>query len=510
MSLPYCSHAAQPGTMMLSSQDQVDRLVVIYSRDAEFLGRRYPLKPSPAGITVGRHSGNTIVLGSDAVSRQHARFEQRGDGWWVVDSGSTHGTFVNEEQVQGALLHPGDRIRVGDTIFKVISAEEDARWIVETRYSWSTVDGLTKAYNRRYLIEQIDRELGAAGRTGRPLALVMFDLDHFKNINDTHGHLAGDQVLREIVALTQQHLRPGEVFARYGGEEFALLMPGADLRGAAALAEEIRAEVAAHVFAFEGQTSSMTISAGVAQADEDTRSADDLIRSADEQLYAAKRGGRNRVISGERLEDSTAPGQRAPVTGPAHVPEQPRIPDYWRNDDERPFLHKAFDHELGDADRTLYAKLVEEKDPERAEWLRLEMALHSRATDDPAVLARFIELARKIGLDYANLLLRDRILNCGSESAKRAAPRVRFAFACSKRWETLAPTDAESVRFCQQCKEHVYHCNTVTEAASRARAGQCIAIPKPLSERGVESDQLGRPDPLMAWVEHLFPPGTGS
>jgi hypothetical protein len=123
------------------------------------------------------------------------------------------------------------------------------------------------------------------------------------------------------------------------------------------------------------------------------------------------------------------------------------------------------------------------------------------------VLARFIVLGRKIGLDYANLLLRDKILNCGSESAKRAAPRVRFAFACSKRWETLAPTDAESVRFCQQCKEHVYHCNTVAEAASRARAGQCIAIPKPLAERGVASEQLGRPDPLMAWVEHLFPPG---
>ena len=120
------------------------------------------------------------------------------------------------------------------------------------------------------------------------------------------------------------------------------------------------------------------------------------------------------------------------------------------------------------------------------------------------------ELARKIGLDYANLLLRDRILNCGSERAKKAAPRVRFAFACSKRWETLAPTDAESVRFCQQCKEHVYHCNTVAEATSRARAGQCIAIPKPLSERGVASEQLGRPDPLMAWVEHVFSPGTGS
>jgi diguanylate cyclase (GGDEF)-like protein len=491
--------------MMISSQDQVDRLVVIHARDAELLGRRYLLEPSPAAITVGRHAGNTIVLGGDAVSRQHARFEQRDDGWWVVDSGSTHGTFVNAQQVQGALLRPGDNIRIGDTILKATSAEEDARYIVETRYSPTSVDGLTKAYNRRYLIEQTHRELRAAGRPGQPLALVMFDLDHFKRINDTHGHLAGDHVLREVAALAQRHARPGEVFARYGGEEFALLMPGADLRGAAALAEEIRAEVAAHAFAFEGQTIAVTISAGVAQADEDTLGADELIRSADEHLYAAKRGGRNRVVSGERLEDSAAPGQRGPVTGPAHAPEQPRVPDYWRNDDERPFIHKAFDHKLGDADRALYAKLVEGRDPERAEWLRLELALHSRATDDPAVLDRFILLGRKIGLDYANLLLRDRILNCGSERARRAAPRVRFAFACSKRWETLAPTDAESVRFCQQCKEHVYHCDTIAEATSRARAGQCIAVPKPVSEKGVPSEQLGRPDPFMTWVEHVFP-----
>src|SRR5689334_14337325 len=107
--------------------------------------------------------------------------------------------------------------------------------------------------------------------------------------------------------------------------------------------------------------------------------------------------------------------------------EPPRIADYLRIDDERPFIHKAFSHELSDADRLRYAEVVEERDPERAEWLRLEVALHSRATDDPAVLARFIDLAPKIGLDYANLLLRDMILNCGSESAKKKAPRVRFA-----------------------------------------------------------------------------------
>jgi diguanylate cyclase (GGDEF)-like protein len=189
--------------------------------------------------------------------------------------------------------------------------------------------------------------------------------------------------------------------------------------------------------------------------------------------------------------------------------ERRRLSDYMSYADERPFLNKALAHELGDEDRVLYAKLVEEREPERAEWLRLEIALHSRATDDPAVLARFLELARKIGFEYANALLRDKIMNCGSEGAKKEAPRVRFTFACSKRWQTLAPTEAESVRFCQQCKEHVYHCDTAAEATARARAGQCIAIPKHLSDSGAGEDVLGRPDPFAHWTQRVFPPEAG-
>jgi hypothetical protein len=183
---------------------------------------------------------------------------------------------------------------------------------------------------------------------------------------------------------------------------------------------------------------------------------------------------------------------------------QPRMLDYLGFDDERPFIHKAYDQALSDADRLAYAELVEARDPERAEWLRLEVALHARAADDPAVIARFIALARKIGLDYANVLLRDMIMNCGSEGAKAEPPRVRFAFTCSKRWETLAPTDAEAVRFCQQCEERVYYCDTVADAETRALAGQCIAIPKQLSDGGVASEVLGRPDPVRDWAGRLF------
>lgn len=192
--------------------------------------------------------------------------------------------------------------------------------------------------------------------------------------------------------------------------------------------------------------------------------------------------------------------------------EEPRrLVDLLHTEDERSFLLAAFDHRLGDAGRLAYAQLLDDRDPERAEWLRLEVALHSRATDDPAVLARFLELARRIGLDFANALLRETIMNCGSDDAKRCAPRVRFAFACSKRWETLTPTGSEAVRHCQQCNESVYYCHTIADAETRAHAGQCIAVPKPLSTGAVSTEMmLGRPDPVRMWADRLFSYGPGA
>ncbi|MCY1010144.1 hypothetical protein OV079_32180 [Nannocystis pusilla] len=183
---------------------------------------------------------------------------------------------------------------------------------------------------------------------------------------------------------------------------------------------------------------------------------------------------------------------------------QSRISEYLSSEDERPFINKAYARSLDDAGRLAYAELIEGRDPARAEWLRLEVALHSRPTADPAVIARFIALGRQIGFEYANLLFREVIMNCGSDSAKQERPRVRFLFACPKRWETLAPSESDSVRFCQQCKEQVYYCDTVKDAETRALAGQCIAIPKQLSDGGVESHAMGRPDPTGDWAGRLF------
>lgn len=186
------------------------------------------------------------------------------------------------------------------------------------------------------------------------------------------------------------------------------------------------------------------------------------------------------------------------------APEERSMIDYLRLPDERPFLDKAFDHKLGDEERVAYADLVEKKDPERAEWLRLGIALHSHGTEDPAVRKRFLELIKYVGYDYAHVFFRELILNCGQPDAKSQGQRVRFAFRCPKRWETLAPTESDSVRDCQVCHERVYYCGTITEAESRARSGECIAIPKELSDGGETTLVLGRPDPVGDWAERIF------
>ena len=273
-----------------------DCLVVIYTAEPGLLGKRFVLDRSP--LRVGRGTDNHIVLEGDSVSRRHAHFERRNDAWLVVDDGSTNGTYLNEEQVpRESPLNNGDRIKIGPTILKFLSGLDAEAKYHEEIYKMTIVDGLTQIHNKRYLFEALDKELIRARRYERELSLVMFDIDFFKRINDQFGHLAGDHVLRELARVVQERIRRDEVFARYGGEEFVIVLPETGLGGAKALAENLREKVASHGFAFQGERMPVTISIGCAQLAKDDRAAADLIQRADEKLYEAKRGGRNRVCS---------------------------------------------------------------------------------------------------------------------------------------------------------------------------------------------------------------------
>lgn len=277
-----------------SATREQDCIVIIYSTDPRELGRRQPLDVGP--VSVGRGGENVIVLPKDSVSRRHARIEKRGASYFIIDLHSTNGTYVNDEFVAEGPLERGDQIKIGDTIFKFLSGSGLEAQYHETIYRMTIVDGLTSVYNKRYLVETLEREISRARRHGRPLSLLMFDIDHFKRVNDTFGHLAGDHILKEIAQLASSRLRPDDVVARYGGEEFGIVLPETKRAGAVHIAELLREKVAEASFEFEEERISVTISVGVAQL----RSNGDVtkfIKEADARMFTAKRNGRNRVCS---------------------------------------------------------------------------------------------------------------------------------------------------------------------------------------------------------------------
>ena len=276
--------------------NRTDCLVTIYTKEPTLLGKRFVLEESPT--RVGRGTDNHIVLDADSVSRRHAHFEARGKSWLVADDGSTNGTYCNDEQVlREVALRNGDRVKIGSTIFKFLSGADVEAQYHEEIYRLTIVDGLTQVHNKRYLYEALERELIRARRHNRLLAVLMFDIDHFKRINDLHGHLAGDFVLKELARIVQSRIRRDEVFARYGGEEFCIILPETMLEGAVELGERLRQQIQDHTFVFQQDKIKATISVGCAVLTDEDRNAGELLKRADERLYEAKNSGRNRVCA---------------------------------------------------------------------------------------------------------------------------------------------------------------------------------------------------------------------
>jgi two-component system cell cycle response regulator len=195
-------------------------MVVINGAD---LGKRYPL--TRLSTVIGRSSKTDIQIEEDSISRNHAMIVNRGDRYLLKDLGSTNGTYVNDRPIQEIDLRDGDLVKIGRTIFKFLSGHNIESAYHEEIYRLTTTDGLTQIYNKRYFIENLEREMSRSLRYDRDLSLVMFDLDHFKVINDTYGHLTGDAVLKQVAQRISSIIRRDDIFARYGGEEFTVLTP---------------------------------------------------------------------------------------------------------------------------------------------------------------------------------------------------------------------------------------------------------------------------------------------
>jgi diguanylate cyclase (GGDEF)-like protein/PAS domain S-box-containing protein len=183
----------------------------------------------------------------------------------------------------------------------VIRDISDKREASEKLRQANACDHLTGIANRRAFFEAAERELDRAQRAPRPVALILFDVDHFKQVNDTYGHPAGDYVLRHLAGLLTATFRPLDVVARVGGEEFAVLLPSTDLAVATAVANRLREAVAAQTVLVDGRTIGYTLSGGVAVAHDPALGLDILMKKADRALYAAKAAGRNRIATEELL-----------------------------------------------------------------------------------------------------------------------------------------------------------------------------------------------------------------
>jgi diguanylate cyclase (GGDEF)-like protein len=248
-------------------------------------------------LILGRGDDCDITVQDFSVSRRHVRFDLDLDGYLVTDLESTNGTYVNDTPAKNTPLNDGDYVRVGNCLYRFLAGGNVEAEYHEELYRLAIHDALTGLYNKRYLMDYLQREIDRSARYSRPLALIIFDIDHFKAINDTMGHLAGDLTLRELAGRLRGEICKDDLLARYGGEEFAAVLTEADKTAAAELAEQLRRSVEDHTFTFEGRRYPVTISLGVASIQGDELPPQELIRRADERLYRAKREGRNRVVA---------------------------------------------------------------------------------------------------------------------------------------------------------------------------------------------------------------------
>ncbi len=264
-------------------------IIVIYGAE---LGRRVSLGTS--AFEIGRSANNDLFIDQESVSRHHARMTCDGEGYLLSDLGSTNGTYVNDERVRAQRrLVDGDQVRIGRSILKFMTGANVEVQYHEEIYRLMTVDGLTQAYNRRYFDEALEREVNRSRRYERTLSLVVFDIDHFKVVNDTHGHLVGDNLLRSIASAVKPRLRREDIFARTGGEEFAVLLPEIALDGARITAEKIRSIVQCTPLEHEQVLIACTVSLGIATLATEDAAPAELYKRADARLYEAKQSGRN-------------------------------------------------------------------------------------------------------------------------------------------------------------------------------------------------------------------------
>ncbi len=263
------------------------------------LGRSFALVQDE--FLIGRASQCDLPIEDDLVSRHHCKIVRKPSGIELTDLKSTNGTLVNGKKIEGTkILAEGDQIQVGTTtILKFAMQEEVEANFFGKLFDAATRDFLTSTYNKKFFVERLRDEFSFAQRHQRDLAILIIDIDHFKKVNDTHGHLVGDITLKKVAHHLLSHTRKDDLVSRFGGEEFVILMRDVNLEQARILAEQLRKGVSEIEMKSNSKSFRVTVSVGVATLNAENSSQftkfENLISSADEKLYEAKNTGRNKV-----------------------------------------------------------------------------------------------------------------------------------------------------------------------------------------------------------------------
>jgi two-component system cell cycle response regulator len=252
----------------------------------------------PVGESViGRNPDCSICLDFHGVSRRHFTVSVNEEEAVVTDLGSANGTYLNNQKLdKPVVLKRADVIKIGSIAMKFLPKGDPERLTYDKLHEEANTDGLTKCYNKTFFNKSLDMEVKKCKVTGKPLTLIIFDLDHFKKLNDNYGHDAGDFVLKEKARLIRENgIRQGDIFARYGGEEFCILLPNTNLKQGFEIAERLRKLIEKHEFMYDGKRLPVAASIGIADYRMGANDGTDLFKRADSAVYKSKEGGRNQV-----------------------------------------------------------------------------------------------------------------------------------------------------------------------------------------------------------------------
>lgn len=281
----------------LDTANKTPATLVLLVGPASSIGKQWQL--STKDTIIGRSPNSSIFVDDRSVSKSHAKIMLNGNDILVMDLESTNKTVINSKPVPPLTpvkLGNNDQLKVGNVIFKFLEKGNVETVAHKKTFDKSQLDALTGIYSKGALQAFAPEAIKRSDMTGQPLSLVIFDIDHFKQVNDTHGHAAGDYVIQEIARLVKDKLiRNEDFFARFGGEEFVLVISSSDIPVSANIAERVRATIEAHSFEHDGVVMPITVSAGVSVRKPKGMGWDELFEKADKGLYKSKNRGRNLV-----------------------------------------------------------------------------------------------------------------------------------------------------------------------------------------------------------------------